>query len=168
MENIDVQECNINDNYVIRYIDKKIINGEEKEVEEYHTVTGEQLLMTFEGDLNAIAYTNAVDKHIDLSIKFDSYRKGYNEFYKDFINGNYDKKEDLEKVYNRGLEIFKRMNIEFVLIDGRFYVLSGADDIVKKLCVIYNNSRDNIDTTKYKYLDGFVNYIGNEIELKRN
>ena len=76
MENYDIENCNVNDTYIIYYKDKKIVDGEEKVVGEYLTLSGEQLLLTFEGDLNSVAYTNAVDKHIDKSIKLESYVKG--------------------------------------------------------------------------------------------
>ena len=165
MENYDINNCSVNDSYVVCYKDKKNINGEEKETTEYHTVTGEHLLLTFEGDLNAISYTKAVDKHIDRSIKFESYVKGYNDFIKDFENGNYDTMDHLESVYDQAVKIFHKSDISFVIVDGSIMQLDSSIDIVDKICTIFKNSLDSVDLTKYKYLEAFVNKMSKEKEL---
>ena len=159
MEKYDINDCDVTFSYVLQRKE----NGKE----EWQTIDGNKLFLAFEGNLNCVAYTYAVDKHIEKSIKSDRYNKGYNEFSKDFQDGLYDTEDNLNEVYLRTKELFKNQTLYYVIVDGSIMILEPNQNILDSITAIYKNSLDFIDKSKYKYLDGFMNYLDNEKGKKR-
>ena len=158
MESIDIENCDVTLNYVI--YTKEEFNGRVRK--DMCTLSGDKLLSKVENTIECIVYTNAIDSYIQESIKPGFDNQGFDEYHVNYVNAFYDNIEVKEKAFETLIRIFSNQNIEFVLENGYFKTLVGNDDLVTRICAIYNNSLDYIDITKYDYLNDFVNYLTNK------
>ena len=168
MDNCNINNCNINDSYVISVVSRMIIDGEIDEAFEFKTVTGKSLIDDLENDIKRIAYFDAIDHEMNVNLKVKGDYKGYNQFVQDFENGVYNTDEELERLYNKSINEYQEKRLCLVIVDGLIMKLDNDNNIIDDICIIYKNSLNYIDRTKYKFLDSFIDYIDRKKGFERN